>query len=121
MRVSTAVTLRGSPIIAGVVRGSYSLATRDGIKRVVTYVADQHGFRAHVDTNEPGTESKSSADASVQSSQPPAEEIARKFGPRVEQQLSATASGQKAGIARQPIGFDVQQKEEFSAQKFESF
>ncbi|KAL1436659.1 hypothetical protein MTO96_049553 [Rhipicephalus appendiculatus] len=35
--------------------GSYGLTDADGRVRVVKYVADGHGFRAHIATNEPGT------------------------------------------------------------------
>ncbi|KAL1436661.1 hypothetical protein MTO96_049555 [Rhipicephalus appendiculatus] len=35
--------------------GSYGLTDADGRVRVVKYVADGHGFRAHISTNEPGT------------------------------------------------------------------
>ncbi|CAG2111912.1 unnamed protein product [Medioppia subpectinata] len=38
--------------------GSYELRDKDGRKRTVKYVADAHGFRAQVDTNEPGVDSK---------------------------------------------------------------
>ncbi|GFY76982.1 cuticle protein 16.8 [Trichonephila inaurata madagascariensis] len=33
-----------------------------GIERVVEYVADEHGYRAEIKTNEPGTESQNPAD-----------------------------------------------------------
>jgi len=66
----------------GVVRGSYSILGDDGIKRIVTYIADENGFRAKVQTNEPGTESKSPANVVFESSQPLAEELALKFGSR---------------------------------------
>jgi hypothetical protein len=32
----------------GVVRGSYSVVSADGIKRIVSYIADENGFRAQV-------------------------------------------------------------------------
>ncbi|XP_054152968.1 GATA zinc finger domain-containing protein 14-like [Oppia nitens] len=47
----------------GGVVGSYSLHTPKGGKRIVHYVADKQGFRAHVDTNEPGTGHQDAADA----------------------------------------------------------
>ncbi|XP_054152980.1 cuticle protein 14-like [Oppia nitens] len=47
----------------GGVVGSYSLHTPKGGKRTVHYVADKQGFRAHVDTNEPGTGHQDAADA----------------------------------------------------------
>jgi len=67
---------------SGVVRGSYTLSSADGIKRVVNYIADENGFRAQVQTNEPGTESQSPANVVFESSQLPAEQIALKYGPR---------------------------------------
>uniref|UniRef100_A0A2L2Y4K2 Cuticle protein 10.9 n=1 Tax=Parasteatoda tepidariorum TaxID=114398 RepID=A0A2L2Y4K2_PARTP len=47
---------------SGRVVGSYTLAVEDGRRRVVDYIADQNGFRATIDTNEPGTEAQSPAD-----------------------------------------------------------
>ncbi|UYV83232.1 hypothetical protein LAZ67_23000248 [Cordylochernes scorpioides] len=38
------------------VHGSYNLALHDGRVRKVEYVADKHGFRAAIKTNEPGTQ-----------------------------------------------------------------
>ncbi|UYV83226.1 hypothetical protein LAZ67_23000242 [Cordylochernes scorpioides] len=38
------------------VHGSYNLALHDGRVRKVEYVADGHGFRAAIKTNEPGTQ-----------------------------------------------------------------
>lgn len=42
--------------------GSYSMGIADGRERVVHYVADEHGFRAQVQTNEPGTAPQQPAD-----------------------------------------------------------
>ncbi|XP_018494840.1 uncharacterized protein LOC100904367 [Galendromus occidentalis] len=39
------------------VTGSYQITTADGLKRIVNYVADGSGFRAFVDSNEPGVKS----------------------------------------------------------------
>lgn len=33
-----------------------------GIERVVEYVADEHGYRAEIKTNEPGTDNQNPAD-----------------------------------------------------------
>ncbi|KAH9381050.1 hypothetical protein HPB48_017237 [Haemaphysalis longicornis] len=44
--------------------GSYGLTDADGRVRVVKYVADGHGFRAHIATNEPGTAASHPAAAS---------------------------------------------------------
>ncbi|XP_015905606.1 cuticle protein 10.9 [Parasteatoda tepidariorum] len=46
----------------GRVQGSYGYKDLHGIERVVEYVADEHGYRAQVKTNEPGTESQNPAD-----------------------------------------------------------
>lgn len=43
--------------------GSYGLHDVDGRLRVVEYVADKHGFRAKIRTNEPGTANKDAAAA----------------------------------------------------------
>ncbi|XP_029844051.2 cuticle protein 14-like [Ixodes scapularis] len=44
--------------------GSFGLTDADGRVRVVKYVADGHGFRAHIATNEPGTAASHPAAAS---------------------------------------------------------
>lgn len=41
--------------------GSYGLTGADGRVRIVNYVADANGYRANVQTNEPGTESRDTA------------------------------------------------------------
>src|SRR6218665_3596097 len=38
--------------------GSYGLSDADGRVRTVNYVADEHGYRASISTNEPGTDVK---------------------------------------------------------------
>lgn len=45
--------------------GSYGLTGADGRVRIVNYVADANGYRANVQTNEPGTESRDSAGVAV--------------------------------------------------------
>lgn len=45
--------------------GSYGLTGADGRVRVVNYVADANGYRANVQTNEPGTESRDTAGVAV--------------------------------------------------------
>lgn len=52
----------------GRVVGSYTLAVEDGRRRTVQYVADADGFRANVETNEPGTDSQNPADVVFYSS-----------------------------------------------------
>ncbi|KAH8022234.1 hypothetical protein HPB51_023112 [Rhipicephalus microplus] len=65
---------------SGRVEGVYTISTEGG-QRKVKYSADAGGFRAIVETNEPGTESNSPADVNFISSQPPASELAAKYGP----------------------------------------
>ncbi|XP_076341413.1 cuticle protein 10.9-like [Tachypleus tridentatus] len=57
---------------SGAVSGSYGYADANGIWRKVTYNADAGGFRAQVDTNEPGTDSKNPADVTVNANPAPA-------------------------------------------------
>ncbi|XP_064454843.1 cuticle protein 10.9-like [Ornithodoros turicata] len=45
--------------------GTYGYQAADGTYRKVTYVADADGFRATVETNEPGTKSENPADVQV--------------------------------------------------------
>ncbi|XP_042911744.1 uncharacterized PE-PGRS family protein PE_PGRS36-like [Parasteatoda tepidariorum] len=60
----------------GKVSGSYGYTDAQGLYRQVDYVADEHGFRAIVKTNEPGTSRREedgvAADVVLQSDSPPA-------------------------------------------------
>ncbi|CAL1288795.1 unnamed protein product [Larinioides sclopetarius] len=51
----------------GHVQGSYGFTDHRGIYREVHYVADHHGFRAKVKTNEPGTANQNPAHVKLQS------------------------------------------------------
>ncbi|GIX75793.1 hypothetical protein CDAR_288011 [Caerostris darwini] len=51
----------------GNVQGSYGFTDHRGIHREVNYVADHHGFRAIVKTNELGTANQDPADVKVHS------------------------------------------------------
>lgn len=53
---------------SGAKTGSYGIKGIDGRVRTVNYIADAGGFRATVDTNEPGVEGKNSADVTVTTS-----------------------------------------------------
>ncbi|OQR75337.1 hypothetical protein BIW11_08486 [Tropilaelaps mercedesae] len=57
----------------GTVTGRYTIALADGRRRVVEYIADEKGFRARVDTNEPGTNNRAPASVEWNSTvtQPP--------------------------------------------------
>lgn len=52
---------------SGTVTGSYSFSDATGISRTVTYTADDSGFHAVVDTNEPGTLTSNPADVEIKS------------------------------------------------------
>lgn len=62
---ATGASSRREETVNGVTRGSYSLSDVDGRRRVVTYIADVDGFRANVQTNEPGVEPKDPADVLI--------------------------------------------------------
>ncbi|XP_067128316.1 calphotin-like [Centruroides vittatus] len=49
----------------GNIAGSYGLRDADGRVRIVNYVADDFGFRADIQTNEPGVEPKDPADTII--------------------------------------------------------
>lgn len=49
----------------GAKRGSYGYTDAHGIYRTVEYIADKHGFRAWIKTNEPGTANQNPADVEV--------------------------------------------------------
>jgi hypothetical protein len=48
-------------------KGSYGYTDAHGIYRKVDYIADEHGFRAKISTNEPGTASDDPANVSTKS------------------------------------------------------
>ncbi|CAN7989144.1 unnamed protein product, partial [Ixodes hexagonus] len=50
---------------SGRVVGSYTIFTPEGIERRVYYEADENGFRAHIETNEPGTKTSNPADVTI--------------------------------------------------------
>lgn len=62
---ATGATSRREEQVNGIVRGSYSLNDADGRQRIVTYIADENGFRANIQTNEPGVEPKDPADVLI--------------------------------------------------------
>lgn len=51
--------------------GSYGYTDAYGVYRQVDYVADEHGFRATIKTNEPGTANESPADVELHAYEPP--------------------------------------------------
>jgi len=48
---------------SGAVKGSYGYVDAAGVQRTVEYIADVGGFRATINTNEPGTETSNPAAA----------------------------------------------------------
>lgn len=58
---ATGGTFRRESGVPGAVSGSYGLRDADGRQRTVSYVADAAGFRANIQTNEPGVEPKDPA------------------------------------------------------------
>lgn len=62
---STGGSSRRESQVNGVRHGSYSLSDADGRRRQVNYVADAAGFRATIDTNEPGVEPKDPAAVAI--------------------------------------------------------
>ncbi|GFW27187.1 cuticle protein 10.9 [Trichonephila clavipes] len=51
----------------GRVTGSYTVQGEGGFGRVVNYIADENGFRASIQTNEPGTANQNPADVVMES------------------------------------------------------
>ncbi|KAF8783009.1 cuticle protein 10.9-like [Argiope bruennichi] len=80
----------------GRVQGSYGYKDAQGIERVVEYVADEHGYRAQVKTNEPGTENKSPADIELY-----ANPIAVNWVPQPQRYQAAPAGGAAAAYKPQ--------------------
>ncbi|KAK8761553.1 hypothetical protein V5799_027179 [Amblyomma americanum] len=74
--------------------GSYGYRDAYGIYRRVTYVADANGFRATVDTNEPGTAPGYSADATFNARPVRAPVVAKSASSPVPAYLSPAAYGQ---------------------------
>ncbi|GBN02674.1 hypothetical protein AVEN_22152-1 [Araneus ventricosus] len=66
----------------GAVVGSYGFTDARGIARRVNYVADHAGFRAQVNTNEPGTANQNPAAVHVNSHQPHAVRVVEPFHAR---------------------------------------
>jgi hypothetical protein len=67
----------------GAVRGSYSYTDTQGLRRTVNYVADAGGYRAEVQTNEPGTANANPADVSITAEEPPAAVVAAYLNPQI--------------------------------------
>jgi len=66
---ATGGTFRRESGAPGMQVGSYGLRDADGRVRVVNYVADAGGFRANIQSNEPGVESKDPASVLINKAQ----------------------------------------------------
>jgi hypothetical protein len=88
---------KGGP---GYQTGSYTLNDHDGRQRIVQYVADAHGFRAAIKTNEPGVDSKEDpADVSINGG--------GKLLAVAEPVLAVAEPGLGLGLARGGLGYGV--------------
>ncbi|GFU17692.1 cuticle protein 10.9 [Nephila pilipes] len=67
---------------AGVVTGSYGYRDVYGVYRLVNYIADKNGFRAFVQSNEPGVANPGSADVVVMAERPPPKAVAESLKPQ---------------------------------------
>ncbi|CAM1295448.1 Uncharacterised protein g1287 [Pycnogonum litorale] len=56
----------------GNMKGSYEITSIDGLRRWLQYVADGAGFRAVIQTNEPGTDNQNPADVEIKVDAAPA-------------------------------------------------
>ncbi|XP_015785102.1 adult-specific rigid cuticular protein 15.7 [Tetranychus urticae] len=87
--------------------GSYALSDADGRQRIVSYVADETGFRASIQTNEPGTAPLAGADTAI--SAPDSTGIAAATNQRTAEQLTALANAppavEETPVAAAPIAF----------------
>lgn len=59
----TQITRQEAGDANGAVQGTYSYRDANGLTRTVSYVADENGFRANVNSNEPGLISSAPAGA----------------------------------------------------------
>lgn len=86
--------------------GSYGYTDAYGVYRQVDYVADEHGFRATIKTNEPGTANESPADVEMHAYEPPSNYYAGNkdsyaaAAPASSYSAPAKTSGYSAGAAQ---------------------
>ncbi|KAF8795561.1 uncharacterized protein LOC129981337 [Argiope bruennichi] len=66
---------------AGVVTGSYGYRDAFGVYRLVNYIADKNGYRAFIQSNEPGVANPGSADVVVMAERPPPQTVAESLKP----------------------------------------
>lgn len=107
--------------------GSYGYTDAYGVYRQVDYVADEHGFRATIKTNEPGTANESPADVELHAYEPPSNyyagnkdsyQSAGAYSAKQASSYSAPASQQSsyaAGPAAATRSYASQQRSSYSA------
>ncbi|XP_064455912.1 cuticle protein 10.9-like [Ornithodoros turicata] len=83
--------------------GSYGYQSADGTYRHVNYVADENGFRATVDTNEPGTKAESPADVQLNANPQPNPVGAPVAAPVVSHQVAQAVHV----VAAQPVAHAI--------------
>ncbi|XP_002410880.2 cuticle protein 10.9 [Ixodes scapularis] len=88
---------------SGRVTGYYTITTSEGSRRRVSYVADENGFRATVDTNEHGTADESPADV-----------VFRSTAPKVHGGVTSRASSAQPTFSAPQQQVFVQQRYPFS-------
>lgn len=108
---------------SGRVTGFYTIQGDDGRERRVDYVADEHGYRASVSSNEVGTRTGNSAGASYQVQPPSAGQLeAAKVSFEQYQQLEEQHANELARIQSRQSSFessraDQQQQQAFVGQR----
>ncbi|XP_075552001.1 uncharacterized protein LOC142585265 [Dermacentor variabilis] len=91
--------------------GSYGLRDADGRVRVVSYVADELGFRASISTNEPGTVPSTPADVTIGATQqgpaapavPVAAPAPAAYGPPARVSFNAAPAARPAYASPAPV------------------
>lgn len=84
--------------------GSYGYTDAYGVYRQVDYVADEHGFRATIKTNEPGTANESPADVELHAYEPPSNYYAGNSGSSYGSSSYGSSSAAMAAPAKSSYG-----------------
>lgn len=91
----------------GTREGSYGYTTRNGLIRIVTYVADHNGYRAKLLTNEPGVGTANPANVNITKETEP-DPAALAQGPTGSSAQSSTIPQQSSGNPQQSSGIPQQ-------------
>lgn len=87
----------------GTREGSYGYTTRNGLIRIVTYVADHNGYRAELLTNEPGVGTENPANVNITKETEP-DPAALAQGPTGSSAQSSAIPQQSSGNPQQGSG-----------------